>query len=115
MSLSPHLASLPNPGGYARLWRKLLALPPEAHGTHPLDRMRGLVSVADLLAEFRVALQRGINVRGGKPEDNEPIDVGWVRDRNRLEDIQQRRVRVYQFERPEMRERFGHLLARHDD
>lgn len=36
------------------------------------------------------------------------------RDAYRLQDMA-RRVRVYQFETPLCRERFGHLLARYDD
>ena len=40
--------------------------------------------------------------------------VSLRRDAHRLQDIA-RRVRVYQFETPLCRERFGHLLARYDD
>lgn len=40
--------------------------------------------------------------------------ISLRRDASRLRDIA-RRVRVYQFETQLCRERFGHLLARHDD
>jgi hypothetical protein len=38
-----------------------------------------------------------------------------MHDARSLEDILQRRVRVYQFATPMMRERFGHLLASRDE
>ena len=38
----------------------------------------------------------------------------WRRDQQRLRDIGQR-IRVYQFETVEVRQRFGHLLSRYDD
>lgn len=41
--------------------------------------------------------------------------AGWVRDQRRLFDIRSSRLRVYQFETPEVRERFADLLASHDD
>ncbi len=40
--------------------------------------------------------------------------AGLIRDWLRLRDIR-RRVRVYQFESAEVRDRFSHLLARYDD
>ena len=67
--------------------------------------------------EFLRALHRRINAKEG------PYDI-WrkqmpdyqlcmARDRARLREIR-RRVRVYEFETPEMRKRFGHLLSGYD-
>ena len=66
-------------------------------------------------AQFRKALDKRINSRGGNDADNEPMDIELVRDARALDDMLQRRIRVYQFATPMMRARFGHLLARHDD
>lgn len=71
----------------------------------------------EIMEQFRAGIHERIN---------EALDIPWtrkrkdswqaaiVRDRHRLEDIR-RRIRVYQFETPEMMRRFGHLLARYDD
>jgi hypothetical protein len=40
--------------------------------------------------------------------------TSMLRDKNRLEDIANR-IRVYQFETPEISKRFGHLLSSFDD
>lgn len=114
--ISKHLASLPAPGEYARGWRKLVALPPNVRVKRPGGwGAHSVISASELRRELLLALDRRINIRGGNIADNDPIEVGWIRDARRLEDIKVRRVRVYQFERPEVRAKFGHLLASHDD
>lgn len=56
-----------------------------------------------------------INRRAGLP-DNDPADlIPYWRDKQRLEDILVRRIRHYQFETVEVRNRFGHLLSAHAD
>ncbi len=75
----------------------------------------GVVSADEMRRQMRVALDKRINIRGGRPADNDPVDIGWLRDARSLDDIIRRRVRVYQFERPEMRAKFGHLLASYND
>lgn len=106
--ISEHLSSLPSPGAYARACRQLAALPPDA-------LVKGVVSASEMRRQVRQALDRRINIRGGQPEANVPLDIGLVRDAYRLDDIKQRRIRVYQFESDLCRARFGHMLARHDD
>lgn len=68
--------------------------------------------------QFTLALHRRINLKGGLSEQGRKYDAdyqtGLMRDARRLEDIR-RRVRVYQFETPQLRQRFSHLLARYDD
>ncbi len=114
--LSPHLAKLPSPGAYAAAWRKVCALPPEAEVYGPgWNGIKQLRSASDMRAEMLRALDRRINIRGGDLEACNPVPIEWYRDARRLEDIKLRRIRVYQFERPEVRAKFGHLLARHDD
>lgn len=112
--VSQHLANLPSPGAYARACRKLAALPADALVKKP-GWAGGVVRAAEMRRQVRQALDRRINVRGGQAENNEEIDIGLQRDARRLDDILQRRVRVYQFESHLCRDRFGHLLARHDD
>ena len=73
------------------------------------------MDLAGWRAEFAKALHRRISgpqplYRKLKPE----WQTGMRRDRQRLQDIR-RRIRVYQFETPEMRKRFGHLLSTYED
>ena len=112
--VSRHLSSLPKPGAYVSAWRALKALPDDARVKEP-GWAGSVVSAAEMRRQMRVALDKRINVRGGDLAANDPIDIGWVRDARRLKDIKLRRVRVYQFERPEMRAKFGHLLASYND
>ncbi len=71
----------------------------------------------EIMAQFREGIHERINEELNIPWTRKQKD-SWqaaiVRDRHRLEDIR-RRIRVYQFETPEMMRRFGHLLARYDD
>lgn len=114
MAISQHLLSLPKPGQYAAGLRKLRALPAHALVHQPLWP-HSPVSAALMRREVRVALDRRINIRGGDLAANEPIDIGLLRDARRLDEIKRLRVRHYQFESELCRERFSHLLARHDD
>lgn len=70
--------------------------------------------------ELRRALDSRINAKAepdrprGRRDD--PDHVRALRqDQRDLRDRVARRVRVYQFRTPEVRRRFGHLLARYDD
>ena len=112
--ISAHLSSLPSPGAYASAWRAVCALPADARVKEP-GWAGGVIGAAEMRAKMRVALDRRINIRGGNEADNEPIDVGLLRDAHRLDDIIRRRVRVYQFESELVRAKFGHLLACRDD
>jgi hypothetical protein len=60
----------------------------------------------------RIDDKAGIEHSGRKHSDQ--YQTGLMRDAYRLRDIRNR-IRVYQFETPELTRRFGHLLARHDD
>lgn len=112
--ISKHLAALPSPGAYAKAWRAVVALPAAARVKEP-GWAGGVISAAEMRAKMRKALDLRINIRGGDLAACDPIDIGWVRDARRLDDILKRRIRVYQFERPEVRAKFGHLLASHND
>jgi hypothetical protein len=112
MNLRASIAALPEKGAYVAAWKRLNAMPVD--GQVSVDWM-GPRPVAQVRRDFRLALDRRINLRGGMPEANVPIDIGLVRDAYRLDDILKRRVRVYQFESELARKRFGHLLASHDD
>lgn len=110
--ISPHLQRLPNPGAYAKFLRELRTLPSHA----PVRFSWSHIVTAEMARrEVRLALDRRINERGGRPEANVEMDIGLVRDARRLADMRLHRVRVYQFESELCRRRFGHLLARHDD
>lgn len=112
--VSAHLTSLPNPGAYARSWKALSALPANALVRSP-GWAGSLVPAGQMRAEMRGALDRRINTRCGNERANLEVPIGLVRDARRLDDIKQRGIRVYQFETDLCRQRFSHLLARHDD
>ena len=111
-----HISALPSKGAYAAILRKLREADPDAWAVDPFSGWaRCRAQVSTIRAHARRALDRRINSRGGLEEDNEPIDCDLMRDARDLDDCTQRRIRVYHFRTPMMRERFGHLLARHDD
>jgi hypothetical protein len=111
-----HISQLPHKGQYVAVMRKIRALPADARcidtfsGWHRIERPAG-----EIRAHARRALDRRINDRGGRREDSEPVPIDLQRDAWDLDGILTKRMRVYQFRTPMMRERFGHLLARHDD
>jgi hypothetical protein len=107
MNLRASIAALPEKGAYAAAWRRLKAMPA---GALVRDQY-GMRPAGEILAEFRRALQRRVNLRGGLEAANDPMPIELVRDARRLEDIKVRRIRVYQFESKVCRERFANLLA----
>jgi hypothetical protein len=111
---SAHLSTLPAPGAYARALRTLRGLPLDTPIKHT-DWTRGTVTVEQWRAEFRLALDRRINIRGGHPEWNEPISIDLKRDAWALNARKATRVRVYQLNHFRMQRRFAHLLSRWDD
>lgn len=111
-----HISQLPDKGRYAKFLRQLAAADPDAIAIDPLSGwMKHRRSVREIRADARRALDRRINSRGRNEAANVPMDLDLQRDAWDLDAILRRRVRVYQFRTQEMRERFGHLLARHDD
>lgn len=107
------LSRLPAPGAYVTAWKRIKALPDAAQVL--LGRMDGIRPAAEVRADFGRALDRRINSRGGDEAANVPMDIDLVRDARDLDDMVRRRIRVYQFRTPLMRERFGHLLASSGD
>ena len=111
--VSPLLARLPQPGAYAKGWRRLADMAkanPGARVKDPFDEFGRSMPAAELLRKVRAAMDRRINTRGGDEEANQPIDIGWYRDQRALRDIANR-VRFYRFERPEVMAMFGDRLA----
>ena len=113
MNHTTTIAALPSKGAYAAAWKRLKTLPLD--GVVALRRNDGLHEVSRVRSQFRKALDHRINSRAGNDAANVPVDYELVRDARALDDMLQRRIRVYQFATPFMRARFGHLLARHDD
>lgn len=112
--ISKHLSSLPSPVAYAAAWRQLRGLPAQQRVVEP-GWQRSVISADLMRFKMRQALDRRINIRGGKPRANEPMDIELVRDARNLDFILKHRGRVYQFGSEICRQRFSHLLARHDD
>jgi len=107
------IAALPAKGAYAAAWKRLKTMP--VNGVVCVRRDDGLQQVSRVRSVFRKALDQRINSRAGNEAANVPMDLELVRDARALDDMLQRRIRIYQFATPLMRERFGHLLARHND
>lgn len=110
--MNKYLAQLPEPGRYVALWRAVKAMGPNQW--FKLDWAHR-VNGEQARRVFDLALQRRINIRGGRPQDNEPIDIGLVRDCRRVHEILNQRIRHYQFESKIFRLKFIHLLSRYDD
>lgn len=108
------IAQLPNKAAYVQAWRIAKTSPPGARLLWDRDTW-DVVDPLEAVRRFRRALDRRINSRGGHEEFNDPLPVGLVRDAHRLDDIRQRRVRVYQLETPRLARRFAHLLASSDE
>lgn len=69
-------------------------------------------------AEFRRALHRRINAKTAAPtgrKHDPDYQIRLVRDAQRVQNRVRGRVRIYQFETPEVRARFSHLLSGYDD
>lgn len=113
MNLRNSIAALPDKGAYVAAWKRLNAMPDDGRVNVSWDR--SCEPVADVKRDFRRALDKRINLRGGMPEANVPIDINLVRDARALDDRLVRRIRVYRFDSPKMNRRFGHLLASRDD
>ena len=108
MRTPQHAINLPSPGAYVRAWRRVKESPEGS--LFKLDWMRQHVPRLEVLRELDQALQRRINIRGGREEDNEPIPAEWLRDCRRVHEKLQHRIIVRQFETEECRQRFAHLL-----
>lgn len=66
-----------------------------------------------MLIDVAINRRAGIPDRVGRKQEPDYL-IRLRRDRNALLDIH-RRIRVYQFETKEIRQRFGHLLASRED
>jgi hypothetical protein len=76
-------------------------------------RRRGELSRLAYLVNVAINRKAGISDVACRKQDPD-YQARLRRDAWRLRDIA-RRVRVYQFETPEVRDRFSHLLSRYDD
>lgn len=108
----------PQPGAYVQAWKRANEVT-AAGGTVRVSWAGRDLDAHGWRREVRRALDRRINERGGLDQTgrkwDERYQVGLERDARALRDRLMRRVRVYQFETPELRERFGHLLADRED
>lgn len=109
-TLSPHLAKLPLRGAYVAAWKKVLRAPP---GTEFRKDWHTVLTVEEAKAEFSSCVNRRVNERGGEGWRNTRTDleISFRRDQRRVMEILSSRIRHYQFETEECRNRFGHLLA----
>ncbi len=87
----------------------------KAGGTIKMNWAGPVLNLFEFREEFVSALHRRINLKAGISDDAGYSDkvMRWRRDQRRLQDINNR-IRVYQFETPEVRGRFGHLLANYE-
>lgn len=115
MELRHSIAALPEKGWYARIMRIARTASPDTVARDPMCPFGTTRPVREIRYAVRRAMDRRINARAGDHEANQPIPVELWRDVRRVEDMLFRRVRVYQLETAEMRERYGHLLASHND
>lgn len=87
------------------------------HARIPGDQFKDTMDKAEARRRLSKMIHVAINRKAGVPQSRKwsyEYQIGVYRDQQRLRDIGSR-VRVYQFETADMRRRFGHLLACHDD
>jgi hypothetical protein len=109
MTTHCHAINLPHPGAYAKAWKTAKQAPQNARFRISWDRHNETRET--VLRDFEKALQARINIRGNRPEDNEPMPAEWIRDYHAVENRIEKRVRVYAFETKACRRRFPHLLS----
>lgn len=117
----PLAIHLPNPGKYARTWKKAKELAKtHADQTQTSGKFYG-ETPATIYAGFLRALDNRINARDPKTsaprgrKDSPQYRAAAARDARRLLESNARRVRFYQLETAEAARRFSHRLARQDD
>lgn len=72
-----------------------------------------LAEYYDRIINNAINARGGIEFKGRKFDDD--YQVNLRRDKQLLEQIRNTRIRVYQFNTPEIKARFGHLLASRED
>lgn len=109
-------------------WAKAAFAFARVGGLVRINRHDDPVDFAEFRRKFLKALHNRINLKGGVDLYNVPnhrgqasrkfdsmYQTGLIRDCRRVREIVTTRLRVYQFETPEIRFRFGHLLASYED
>ncbi len=107
-----------DPGLMLAFYRKAFAIT-AAGGTVRLSWAGRDLDAAGWRKNFRDALDRRINLKMGPPPPWRKLDglyqTNMERDARAIHAYRQQRVRFYHIATPELRKRFGHLMARHDD
>lgn len=120
MAVSQFLAKMPSKAWYVGGWKRVVALAkvePDAVVRDPFDQFGGEVRVGKLRDEMRAALDRRINMRGGAPAANVPLDAELLREAHQVNEMAAARaagrgvVRVYRWHSKAASRRFGHLLS----
>jgi hypothetical protein len=117
----PRAANLPNPGAYARTWRRVLdAAKTQPGAVQSTGKFYGK-SVAQIADEYAKALQDRINARDPKTcaprgkKDSQDYFWSAMRDARKLQEKNTKRIRFYQLETQVARQRFAERIDRYDD
>lgn len=109
---SPHAAA------YTAAWRMIIKLATN----EPTARVRmgeyTTMTAREARADFLQALHKRISARDPKPytaKQSQDYEASARRDKHRIHERINHRVRVYQFETSEARRRFSHLLSSYQD
>lgn len=102
-------------GEYLRFWKECRAILDRGLKVRVCRFPEEILDRAGFARWMQAALDRRINAKAGLDaprgkKDNTDFFIAARRDKERLLAIR-RRIRVYQFETPITRARFGHLLA----
>ena len=119
----PFIRNLPEAGAYVRAWKRGKRITAEG-GRFAMDWAGSDLTADQFNRKMRGYLDARINLRGGQMSLGGPLlarkgtaeyQISLWRDCRAVRDILTRRLRVYQLETPEMRKRYGHLLASYSD
>ena len=112
-----HIQDLPLKGAYVEAWKRLKALPDTVVVNTPWCWYGKTVKAAK--RDFLHTLHKRISARGAPPPGwrkwDDDQQVKWLRDRAQIYDWLTRRVRFYQFETAECRQRFAFVLSSYED
>jgi len=110
MKGTTNIANLPNPGAYARAWRRLKDAKPGTRFNLPRDMWAHDNDRESLIRGFRAALDRRINTRGGCKCRGRKDDYQWEMSMRRaMHQVNEPRL-IIDYLPQELHGRFGHRL-----
>ena len=107
------MLNLPNPKAYAKAWKQAKNLTDDVtYNVKLANWYSESLSAYQIRQQFRDALNRRINQRGGEEWRNHPVkgETDMYRDQRALHNWLQKRIICRRLNTPKLQRRFAHLL-----